>query len=91
MMGEWGRASSRLLAATELWQLGAWIWQCLWWQQGEEPSSQANCFNPEQVAPSLSEQRRGAEACYIAVLTEQVSLPLLSWEGTAASVQRACS
>jgi len=29
VMGEWGRASSRLLAATELWQLGAWIWQCL--------------------------------------------------------------
>lgn len=80
VMGGWGHASSRLLTATELWQLGAWIWQCLSWQQGEEPASQANCFNPEQVAPSLSEQRRGAEACYIAVLMEQVSLPLLSWE-----------
>lgn len=47
---------------------------------GRGAASQANCFNPERVVPSLSEQRRGAEACYIAVLMEQVSLPLLSWE-----------
>lgn len=41
-------------------------------------------------APSLSEQREGAEACWIVMLTELLLLPPLPWEATAAMVRQSC-
>lgn len=96
-VGEGEAANSRLLSAMELWWPGAGIRQCLWqqtgrqwWQRLEEPSSEVNGYSCERGAPSLSEQREGAEACWIVMLTELLLLPLLPWEGTAAMVRQSC-